>query len=79
MKKNKGFALVEMIVIAVIIIMLIAIVAPWLESKRGNNTTNSISTSQKIQGQPSTNCAHGYAVLLNGNQMIDENGKGVRC
>lgn len=75
--KQKGFALIEVIVIIVTIMILAAVAIPTFQGvKQG-------TVSVGINGVTESRCIEGYKFILdntgNSRQILDEFGKGVRC
>ena len=77
--KQRGFTLIELMIVIAIIGILAAIVAPILFGSGQNN--NSISWG--LNGMTESRCIEGYKFVVGergqARQILDEFGKGVRC
>lgn len=83
MNNEKGFTLIEGMIVAAIIWILVAILAPALS---GTNSTysapssiNSINSAPQKSSTTNETCIGGYIVLPSGKQLLNENGHGVKC
>jgi len=64
MKRQKGFTLIELLIVLSIVGIIAAIAAPVITGQRGN---------------AGVICQGGYEFTYQGQQIIGENGGGVRC
>ena len=79
-KKMKGFTLIEVIVVCVIIALISAIAIPIVMSGK-MPTTGKVSYG--INGMTETRCIEGFKFIVGSSgstqQLLDQNGKGVPC
>jgi len=77
--KQRGFTLIELMIVVAIVGILAAIVAPILFGTSQGNT----SVSWGINGMTESRCIEGYKFVVGergqARQILDEFGKGVRC
>lgn len=94
MLRNKGFTLIELMIVIAIIAILLAIIAPIFKSEPtkfdtvGDNNIVQVSEvapatpAAQDQTTPATgkiSCFDGLMFDATGRQVIDEYGNGVRC
>ena len=79
MFKQKGFTLIEMMVVFVIIMIVFLIALPVIVGVPLNNGNLSIG----VNGMTESRCIENYKFIVgqdgNARQILDEFGKGVRC
>jgi prepilin-type N-terminal cleavage/methylation domain-containing protein len=79
MFKQKGFTLIEMMVVFVIIMVVFLIALPVIVGVPLNNGNLSIG----VNGMTESRCIENYKFIVgqdgNARQILDEFGKGVRC
>lgn len=75
MKKVKGFTWIEMMIVIAIIAILAAVAIPAYNDYH-DKRNGMIAADQNSNFE---NCYHGYALLPNGNQMIDRYGRVIQC
>ena len=76
--KQRGFTLIEMMIVFVMIGIIVTVVAGAIGASQGNS-----NISYGINGMTESRCIEGYKFILdtkgNSRQILDEFGKGVRC
>lgn len=76
--KQKGFTLIELMVVIVIAMVIVMMLATGFAGMSGNN-----QISVGINGIAESRCIEGYKFVINQDgamrQILDEFGKGVRC
>ena len=76
--KQRGFTLIEVMVVVAIIAILAAVAVPAIFGVKGGS-----NISYGINGIAESRCIEGYKFVLdnkgNARQILDEFGKGVRC
>ena len=76
--KQRGFTLIEMMIVIVMAMIVLSIVAGAIGASNGNS-----NISYGINGMTESRCIEGYKFIMgtegNPRQILDEFGKGVRC
>lgn len=76
---QRGFTLIEAVVIVCIVMILAAIALPWLAGVPVSNG----NISYGVNGVTESRCIEGYKFVIgsdgNARQILDEFGKGVPC
>lgn len=76
--KQRGFTLIELMVVIVVAMIVLSMIAGAVGSMSGNSTI-----SYGINGMTESRCIEGYKFIMgtegNPRQILDEFGKGVRC
>lgn len=79
MMTQRGFTLIEAVVIVCIVMILAAVALPWLAGVPLSNG----NISYGVNGVTESRCIEGYKFVIgsdgNARQILDEFGKGVRC
>jgi prepilin-type N-terminal cleavage/methylation domain-containing protein len=78
--KQRGFTLIEMMILAVIATVILTIAAPALF---GFSTSSSNNITWGVNGMTESRCIENYKFIVgqdgNTRQILDEFGKGVKC
>jgi prepilin-type N-terminal cleavage/methylation domain-containing protein len=76
--KQRGFTLIELMVVIAIGMIIVSIIAGAYGAMSGNN-----NISMGINGMTESRCIEGYKFVIGEqgrpHQILDEFGKGVRC
>lgn len=80
LKINKGFNLIELMIVIAIIGILAAVAVPAYQSYRGGDTA--ISSTYSRNGIIEVKCIEGYKHTVSrggASQIFNESGKGIAC